>query len=112
MRNKSIFLLFYVFCSSVSSVWGAPAINLQLSYDSKKIYIDADHPSDRLDRDFIQKVVVTRNSNDKKYFYFSHQKSASKFIAILDYPANTGDHLGIELYSSEGGITQGGIDIP
>jgi hypothetical protein len=105
-------LLCFFYLLNISNAWTAPATNLQLNYDSKKIDIDADHPSDRLDRNFIQKVVVTRNSKDKQIFYFTHQTSASKFITTLDYAASPGDHLDIELYSSEGGLTQSSIDVP
>jgi hypothetical protein len=112
IKYKFIIFFCFVFYSYYSSAWGAPATNLQLSHDLQKINIEADHPSDRLDRNFIQKVVVIRNSKDKQYFYFSHQTRADKFVTALDYVTNPGDHLDIELYSSEGGITKGSMDLP
>ena len=112
MNNKLIFLFFSIIFLNVPGAWAAPATHLHLSYDSKKIYIDADHPSDRLDRDFIQKVAVTKNAKDKLSLYFTHQISASKFVVALDYIANPGDHLDVELYSSEGGMAQGSIEVP
>ena len=114
LKIKYMISFFFIFVYlSVLSAWATPATNLQLAYDLSKqaISIDSDHPSDRLDRHYIQRIVVIKNSQEKQYFYFPRQTSANKFITQLDYKAIPGDHLDITLYCSQGGVTQGSIDI-
>jgi|GEM_PF-6348318 len=108
-------LICCIFLSCVASLaWCGPAFNVQLGYDVNKhiLHIDADHPTDRLDRYFIQKVVVIKNSGETQDFYFSRQTRPDKFLVDLNYTASVGDHLDVKLYSSEGGIGQGSFDIP
>ena len=110
-----IFSFCFIILNLVISYAGAsPANNLQLAYDIDKqaIHIDANHPSDRLDRYYVSQVIITKNSKEKQYFYFSRQRSANKFVEDVDCQAQAGDHLDIELHSSEGGIAQGSIDVP
>lgn len=103
--------LSFIFLSSLG--WATPATNLNIGYslDTHTLFLDADHPTDRQDRYYIHEVVVTRNGQDQQHFYFSHQARADKFIANLDYVANPGDHLDIKLVASEGGVTEGSIDV-
>ncbi|MBI3601583.1 MAG: hypothetical protein HY209_01630 [Candidatus Omnitrophica bacterium] len=112
---KTIYVLWWVMVFGVYSslVGAAPASNIQLSYDTDKqtLHVEADHPTDRLDRYFIRRVVVTKNPQESQEFYFSRQTSPAKFIADLDYPANPGDHLEVQLFASEGGTTQGSLDV-
>jgi hypothetical protein len=95
-----------------SLVRATPPTGLEIGYsvDSHTLFINADHPTDR-DRHYIHEVIVTRNSQDKQYFYFSHQARADKFIVELDYTALPGDHLDVELYCSQGGSEKASIDV-
>jgi hypothetical protein len=105
-------IIFLVVLFASCPVWATPVTHLQLGYniDTHTLYIEGDHPTDR-DRHFIQRVLVTKNSKEKKDFYFSHQSRADKFIAEINYTAIEGDHLDVEVYCSQGGVAQEGIDI-
>ncbi len=97
-----------------SFAWATPATHVQLKYDldTHMLHIDADHPTDRLDRYFVQRVVITKNSQETQDFNFPRQTRPDKFIADLDYKASPGDHLDAELFSSDGGVGKGNLDIP
>jgi hypothetical protein len=109
---KKLLVLIFLFFN-IHSVGATPPTNLQLAYnlDTRKLHIEADHPTDRPDRYFVQKVTVIKNSKEKQYFYFPRQTSVSKFIADLAYEAVPGDYLDIEVRCSQGGAAQGSIDV-
>jgi len=108
-----IYLLsaFVVILGSLSQAKATPATQLELSYKDQMIHIRANHPSDHLDSHYIQRVVVMKNLKEKQYFYFPRQTSANQFKADLNYPANPGDYLEIEIYCSQGGVARGKIDV-
>ncbi len=112
---KKIYVFWWTIVLSVYSffVWAAPATNMQLTYDIDKqvLHVEADHPTDRPERYFIQRAVVTKDSQESQEFYFPRQTSPAKFIADLEYPANPGNHLDVKLFSSEGGTAQGSLDV-
>jgi hypothetical protein len=101
-----------VFALNYSHAEGSPATQLKITYLNHAIEIEANHPSQRLDRHYIKKVVVTRNLKEKQYFYFPRQSSSNKFIANLAYKAAPGDYLELEFFCSQGGVALGKLNIP
>ena len=110
MKRIILFIL-GVFVST--NGWAVPATNVRLNYnlDTQILHVEADHPTDRLDRYYIRSVVVTTNSKESKNFYFPRQISPSKFMADLNFIAKGGDHLDIQIFSSEGGMATASLDI-
>lgn len=104
--------LLFLCVSSV--VWGAPATQIQVSYDSQAemLHVQADHPTDRLDRYYIRRVLVRNAVGQEQSFDFTRQNAPGRFIADLQYKAEAGEHLDLELYSSEGGKASVGLNIP
>ena len=91
-----------------------PPNNLLLNYDVElqKLDITANHPSERLERHFIRRVVVTKNSKDTQEFYFVRQVTPGQFKATLDYKTEPGDHLDVKLSCMQGGSAEVSLDIP
>lgn len=105
---KKLFLCSIFLSFTSSFVWAEPATNMQLIYnvDTQTLHIEANHPTDRLDRYFIRKVVVTKNSKETQDFQFFRQSRADKFIENLTYKAGPDDRLDVELFSSNGGTVK------
>ena len=98
-----------------SNLWASPATNIQLDYnaDTHMLHIEADHPTDRMDRYYVRLVtIVANNQKESQSFTFPRQYSPSKFIGDMNYAAKPGDHLDIQIYSSEGGLATTSIDVP
>ena len=114
MRNTLSFIIFFYLIVINSLLWAAPATNLQITYDKEKqtLHIDANHPSDRLEKYFIQRVELIKNSGETEIFPFHRQTRPDKFIVDLNYSLEDLDHLDVKLFSSEGGLVQGSVDIP
>ena len=114
MRNIVSFVFFYFLIVITSLLWAAPATNLQLTYNKETqiLHIDANHPSDCLEKYFIQRVEIIKNSGKTENFPFHRQTRPDKFIVEFIYNLEPGDHLDIKLFSSEGGVVQGSVDIP
>ena len=113
MKKFYIFLIGLIL-SMYSSFSGAtPPTHIQLSYDieAQKLYIEANHPSDKLDKHYIHKVVVVKNSQEAQEFYFTRQGEPAKFVTNLDYKADAGDHLDVQLFCIQGGKAQSSLDI-
>lgn len=110
--QKFIIFLIGLILSSYSS-WATPPTHIQLSYDldAQKLHIEVNHPSDRLDKHYIHKVVVVKNSQAAQEFYFTRQGEPAKFIANLDYKADAGDHLDVQFFCIQGGTAQSSLDI-
>lgn len=110
-------IMIFIFLSVVFNVWNvgwaAPATNVELTYnlETQTLHIDANHPTDRMDRYYIQRVVVSANSASEQTFSFPRQTSPAKFSADLSYSANGGDHIDVKIYSSEGGLAIASLDI-
>ncbi len=95
--------------------WASPATNVQVDYnpDTQILHIEADHPTDRMDRYYVRLVtIIANNQKESQNFTFPRQYSPSKFIGNIPYAANPGDHLDIQIFSSEGGLAIASLDVP
>ena len=99
---------------------GTPASNVQLSYnvDKQVLHVEADHPSNRLTVNFVRRVIVIKTSKldpdkpETQEFNFTHQTTAAKFIADLEYKTKEEDHLTVTVYANLGGSASADITIP
>lgn len=106
-------IVIILFISNISLVLAAPATNLKLTYslDTHMLQVEADHPTDKPDKNFLRRVSIVNNQQEPQDFYFSRQKSPSKFKEDINFQAEVGDHLEVQVYSSEGGVVSGSLDI-
>jgi hypothetical protein len=114
MKKYKILVLWSILVIRVSLVLAVPATNIRLSYDmdTSLIHVEADHPTDRMERYFIRRVVVIKNKKDAKDFYFTRQTKPDGISIDLNYQVEPGDHIEVQLYSTEGGIAQESFDVP
>ena len=75
--NKKIGIFLTGFCLTIGYVWANPPQNIQVGYDlsTQTIHIEADHPTDRMERYFVRRVVVIKNNDQTQDFYFPRQMS-------------------------------------
>ncbi|MBF0490198.1 MAG: hypothetical protein HQL15_06195 [Candidatus Omnitrophica bacterium] len=109
-----IVLCLMIFVLNSAFVLAAPATNIYLSYDvsTQLLHVEANHPSDRLERYYIQRVVVTCKDGNSQEFTFSRQSRPDKFVADLEFLAQPGDRCDVVLFASDGGRSQAVLEIP
>jgi hypothetical protein len=110
--NKFIILIVLILFPSICLA--AAAINVQLTYnvETKRVHLEASHPTDHPEKNFIRRVVFTINSQVSQAFSYARQKSPVKFVEYYELKVEPGDHIDVQMYSSEGGLAEASLDIP
>lgn len=112
MRVKIVHIFVVLCCVSILQAQASPVTGLSVTYRDGQVLIKALHPSVRLERHYIKKVVITRNKTDHKDFFFTRQADPARFESALSVEAKTGDVLDIELYCSQGGVSKERLELP
>ena len=110
---KTKFILSAMLCCAVPAL-AAPPAGIDLSYDSSKktLHVSARHPSDRLDRYYIRKIVIYKNDTADDEVTFSRQKLASGIEEDIAYEAKPRDVIKVEIFASEGGKGSAEYEVP
>ena len=91
--------------------WATPPRDIKLSYDKEAqvLHIEAEHPSDRLERHYLRRLVIEQNGKEVKTVTFPRQVLARGLRTDVELPAKGDDFMHVELFCSQGG--SGGADI-
>jgi hypothetical protein len=91
-----------------------PPNEVKLSYDSalKVLHVNAEHPSDRLERHYLRTIVITQNGQQVKVMTLPRQTLARGLSVDIDLPAQGDDLINVELFCSQGGHGTGEIKLP
>jgi hypothetical protein len=95
-------------------VWATPPREIKLTYDKEKqiLQVQAQHPSDRLERHYLRRLVITQNDSEVKVINFPRQTLAWGFSVDVDLPAQGDDVIRAELFCSQGGHGAGELVLP
>ena len=94
--------------------FATPPSQIELSYDALKgnLHIEAEHPSDRLDRHYLRRMVIYKNDVQDQELFYPRQTYAAKFVADTALKADPGDRIAVELFCSQGGVGRQEITVP
>jgi len=105
MKNILFVLLGCLFILPVTVSLAVPPSSITLSYDLDKgsLHVDADHPSDLLDKNYVRMMVISLNSQPVQTLYYYRQKEHDKFSDDVSFKAQAGDVIRVELFCTQGG---------
>ena len=105
---------FFIFCFLTSPAWATPPTEIKLLYDSSKqlLHVEAQHPSSRLERHFLHKLVITQNSTEVQTLYFTRQTQPWGMSTDIALPAKGGDQVNVHIWCIQGGEGSADIVIP
>ncbi len=105
---------FFILALTVSPVWATPPREIKLSYDKEGqiLHVEAQHPSDRLERHYLRRLVVTQNGKEVQVLNYPRQVLAWGFSNDVVLAAQENDVIKVELFCSQGGNGSGEIILP
>jgi hypothetical protein len=85
--------------------WATPPVSIDLSYDPNKgiLHVEAGHPTQNLEKNFIRLMIVYVNGQQASSFNYFRQAAYDKFTDDVTVTANAGDVVKVDLFSAEGG---------
>ncbi len=100
--------IFLAMCGFLVLGWPAlatPPSALTITYDAdkKNVHVSATHPSGRLERHYLRRVVLYINDKEKDSMYFPRQKLAWGMEEDIALEAKPGDKISVEVFCSQGG---------
>lgn len=98
-------LTFLIFLIASSLSLATPPSEVTITYNAGKelLHVVAKHPSDRLHRHYLRKMIVYKNGDADSTLYFGLQRFAWGLEEDVLLKAKPGDKLKIELFCSQGG---------
>ncbi len=111
--KRSFLLVLAVFCVSVNA-WATPPQSVTLTYDLDKqlLHVSAAHPTDKLDKHFLRRIVVYKNDAQVDTVNLPFQRSPAGVEQDIPVTAVGGDKLSVEISCSKGGVGKGEVNVP
>ena len=112
MKLNIYFFFIFFFYAAIASA--TPPSGMSLTYDSEKniLHVSARHPSERLQRHYLRRLVISRNDVVAQTVIFSGQKLAAGLEEDIEFKAGPGDKISVEVFCSQGGSAKARIEIP
>ena len=113
MKQKMVgAVLFCFFWAGTASA--TPPSDMSLTYDIEKsvLRVFAKHPSQRLERHYLRRLVIYKNDAAAKTVTFARQKLAAGLEEDIEFKAEPGDTINVEAFCSQGGSGKAQIEIP
>ena len=112
-RRLIILCLTVLFLSAVTLAFATPPKDIHLEYnpDTGELTIRAAHVSQDLNKHYIRRAVVVKNTQEPQNFYFTRQTQPDQFEATVTFRVDVGDQVSVKLYCSEGGVGEASLDI-
>ena len=97
-----------------AAAFATPPGDLNLSFDVDKgqITVQGPHPTQEMTEHFIRRVVVVKNDEPARTFYYPRQTSASEFKYTIELSIVPGDNIHVEVHCNQGGSKAGDLVIP
>ena len=105
---------FFIFLFYAAMASATPPSEILLSYDTDKsiLHVSARHPSERLQRHYLRRLVISKNDVVVQTVTFSSQKLASGLEEDIEFKADPGDKISVEVFCSQGGSKKAELLIP
>ena len=109
--KKNILILVCLFILPVAVGWAtsppprmSPATSITLTYDLDKttLHVEAVHPSNNWEIDYVRMMTVSLNGQIVSTLNYYHQTSAAGFSEDVQLPAKVGDVITVELFCTGG----------
>ena len=85
-----------------------------MDYDVLKgiLHVEAAHPSERLERHYLRRMIIYKNGAQEQELFFPRQKSAAGFVQDVELKAAGGELIAVEFFCSQGGTAKAEITVP
>ncbi|MBI4308850.1 MAG: hypothetical protein HY591_00810 [Candidatus Omnitrophica bacterium] len=105
---------FSMFLLYAATSFATPPSDMSLTYDKEKniVHVSAKHPSGRLERHYVRRLVIYKNDGPVETLNFPRQKLAAGLEEDIELKAGPGDRISIEAFCSQGGSGKAQIEIP
>ncbi len=112
--NLRMFLAGLMFVFLARPVFATPPSAVSLNYDveSKNLHLTAAHPSGRLDRHYLRRLVVYVNGEEADSKYYPRQTLAWGLEDDIPFEGEPGDKISVEIFCSQGGIGKAETLVP
>lgn len=117
--GKSLWLWMPVFAGltifmAVSIAFATPPAEVILNYDkdTQTLHVAAKHPSDRLTRHYLRRMVIYDNDVPVNTLDFTRQQYAWGLEEDVPLVVKGGHKVRVELFCSKGGIGEGETEVP
>jgi hypothetical protein len=103
---KKILLLVSCLLVIAPHVWATPPSALDLVYDAKKgvLVVNLNHTSNNIRKHYIRKLVVQKNSETPKEYFYTRQPAPALFNYEIPLKAKPQDVIKVTAYCIQGGI--------
>ena len=105
----------FILCFMLTGMLHAtPPSSLTITYDyqTRMLHVSVSHQSDKLEKNFIRRIVVYRNGEEDESFYFPRQKVVSGLEEDIPYEAEPGDKIEAEVFCNQGGTAKAETEVP